>query len=482
MTEEELPMQESPEKTIRRKHLEQRRRIIGLGAAAAVASATLAVLANLSEVAGWFAPDQTQELVKQTRVAVEDTDAKVNELLNLLRNQAAAAGVDLNIESEVAIRNAIQTIIASANAQKQTAFAVLEEGDVAKAADMLAQIATNQGTAVSETGDAAAATWRETGALYYSHDVVQAISSYEQSNRLQPGNPETLDMLGHSMVRAGSLEDARREFENCLELGPPPALRASAHHGLGNIAKQSGDYNKAREQYELALQISIENRLPAEQAQARILLGTIARAEGNLDLAESQLHKAEDLAEEIDNNSLKAKIQTNLGIIAATRGNFDEANERIRTALEIHRGRNNLAGQANTIGNLGAVALLQGDADSAEALLLESVDIGERLGWKESVAYDLVNLGGMALKREEFGAADTYLQRAEEISRNAGLSELLPVIVFNRGEVALQRGDLETACRYWTGSEPVLTSMGSEHSIAAINRISEAQCDKSIIK
>lgn len=482
MTAEEMHTQAPPEKTIRRQHLERRRRIIGLGAAAALASATLAVLANLSEIAGWFAPDETQELVKETRVAVEDTDAKVNELLNLLRNQAAVAGVDLNIESEVAIRNAIQTIIASANAQKQSALAVLEDGDVGKAAGMLVQIAASQGTAVSETGDAAAATWREAGALYFSHDVTQAIRSYEEANRLQPGNPETLDMLGHSMVRAGSLEDARRLFENCLELGPPPALQASAHHGLGNIAKQSGDYKKATGHYERALDISVDSRLLAEQAQARISLGTIARAEGNLELAENQLHEAEGLAEEIDNNSLKAKIQTNLGIIAATRGNFHEANERIRTALEIHRGRNNLAGQANTIGNLGAVALLQGDADSAEVLLLESVDIGERLGWKESVAYDLVNLGGMALKREEFGAADAYLQRAEEISRNAGLSELIPVIVFNRGEIALQRGDLETACRYWTESEPALTSMGSEHSVTAINRINEAQCDKSIIK
>lgn len=480
MTEEQLKNPEPPDRNSRRKGLDWRRRAIGLGAAAALGSATLAVLANLSEIAGWFAPDETQELVKQTRVAIEDTDAKISELLNLLRNQAAAAGVDLNIESEVAIRNAIQTIIASANAQKQAAFALLEKGDVAKAADMLAQIATSQGTAVSETGDSAAATWREAGALYFGLDVEQAISSYEEANRLQPGNPETLDMLGHSMVRAGRLEDARRVFESSLELGPPPALRASAYLGLGNIAKQSGDYEKAIEHFNQALQISVDSRMPAEQAEARISLGTIARAEGDLDLAENQLHRAEELVEDIDNNSLEAKIQTNLGIIAATRGNFDEANRRIRTALEIHRGRNNLAGQANTIGNLGAVALLQGDANSAETLLLESVDIGERLGWKESVAYDLVNLGGMALKRDEFDAADGYLQRAEEISREAGLAELLPVIVFNRGEIALLRDDLQTACRYWIDSEPALTAMGSEHAGTATNRIDEAQCDKSI--
>jgi tetratricopeptide (TPR) repeat protein len=388
MTEAQLKDPEPPDRNSRRKGLGWRRKAIGLGAVAALGSATLAVLANLSEIAGWFAPDETQELVKQTRVAIEDTDAKINELLNLLRNQAAAAGVDLNIESEVAIRNAIQTIIASANAQKQTAFALLDNGEVIKAAEMLMQIAASQGTAVSETSGAAAATWREAGALYFSHDVGQAINSYQEANRLQPGDPETLDMLGHSLIRAGRLDEAQTVFRDCLELNPPASLLASAYHGLGNIAKQSGDYRGASEHYNHALDISVENGLRAEQAQALIAQGTIARAEGNFELAESLLQKAEELAEAIDNNSLRAKIQTNLGILAASRGNYDEANEHIREALEIHRGRNNLAGQANTIGNLGAVALLQGDDESAETLLLESVDIGERLGWKESVAYD----------------------------------------------------------------------------------------------
>ncbi|MCI0516944.1 MAG: tetratricopeptide repeat protein [Woeseiaceae bacterium] len=394
MTEEPLTNPDPRERSSRRKRLEWRRKAIGLGAVAALASAALAVLANLSEIAGWFAPDETQELVKETRVAIEDTDAKINELLNLLRNQAAAAGVDLNIESEVAIRNAIQTIIASADAQKQAAFALLDDGKVAEAAGMLTRIAATQDTAVSETSGAAAATWREAGALYFSENLEQAIHSYRQADRLQPGNPETLDMLGHSLVRAGKLDEARAVFTNCLELHPPPALSASALHGLGNIARQAGDYKTADENYRHALQISVDSGLRTEQARLLIAQGMLARAEGKLDLAESRLKQAEGLAEDTDNNTLQAKIQTSLGIIAASSGRYDEANQHIREALEIYRARNNLAGQANTIGNLGAVALLQEDLESAETFLLESVDIGERLGWKESVAYDLVNLGG----------------------------------------------------------------------------------------
>jgi tetratricopeptide (TPR) repeat protein len=449
---------------------------IGLGATAALGSAVLAVLANLSEIAGWFAPDETRDLVEQTRVAVVDTDAKVDELLNLLRNQAAAAGVNLNIESEVAIRNAIQTIIASANAQKQSALAQLDEGNIAGAAEAMAKIATSQETAVSATGEAAAATWREAGALYFGHDFGEAIHSYEQALRLEPGNLESINMLGRSLLRGGRLEDAARVFEEGMALDANPAQRASLQTGMGEIAKQSGDYAAATEYFSAALEISQREDLELEQIDALLGLGVTARATGNLDLAEKHYLAAEAIAGNTSNDSLNAKIQTDLGIVEASRGDYSDAKRRIREALEIHRARYNLAGQANTIGNLGAIALLEGELDNAENLLLESVEIGEKLGWKESIAYDLVNLGGIAKERKAFEAADEYLAKAEQLSREADLAELVPVIVFNRGEIALEQGDTATACSYWMEAEPVLTSMGSGYAETAVSRIASAGC------
>src|SRR5690606_23852729 len=112
-----------------------------LGAATAVLGAVLAVLANLSEIAGWFKPDETLEMVEQTRGAIEHTDEKVDELVTLLRNQAAASGLSLNIESEDTIRDAIQAIVASGNAQKQIALERLYEGDVESAADLMSKVA-----------------------------------------------------------------------------------------------------------------------------------------------------------------------------------------------------------------------------------------------------------------------------------------------------------------------------------------------------
>lgn len=109
----------------------------------------------MSEIVGWFAPDETRELVVQARDTIADTDAKVDELVVLLRNQAAAAGMDLNLESEAAIRNAVEAIVVSSNRKKQTALTRLEEADVSGAAGMMKELAVSPSSAASATVETA---------------------------------------------------------------------------------------------------------------------------------------------------------------------------------------------------------------------------------------------------------------------------------------------------------------------------------------
>lgn len=453
-----------------------RRKAIGVGAAVAAISALLATLANLTEIAGWFSPDETRDLVQETRVAVQGTDAKVNELLVLLRNQAAATGLDLNIESEAAIRNAIEAIIVSGNAEKQKALDYLDEGDVATAADMMAAVAANQASAMSETGQAAAESWREAGALYYSLDVTKAIDAYEAANRLEPRHAETLKMLGYAFFRAGRLDDAEAAFIDCMELLPPPPVYAAAQIGRAGVARQRGEYVRSNEYLSQALSTAETSGLRAERIHALLGLAAVAREQGDAELATRYLQEGRALAEDIADESLHAKVLSNLGILAANRQDYDEARRLTRDALDIYVEKKDLAGQAITIGNLGAIALLTGATDKAEGYLLQSVEIGEQMGWRSSVAYDLINLGGIAKERQDFAAADDYLGQAEGIAREVGLAEVLPVIIANRGEVAFERGDVAAACRYWAEAAPALAEMGSAHAATVNAMTNEAQC------
>jgi len=415
------------------------RNAIQLGAVAAVISAILAVTANLSEIMGWFAPDQTREIVVRTQSTVEDTDAKVNELLTLLRNQAAVNGVELDIESEVAMRNAINAIVLSGNREKRSALRMLDQGDVGAAAGMIESVARNQASAVSETSDAAAASWREAGALYYTYDVAKAVDSYQQAARLQPDHGETLDLLGHALVRAGRIDAAVRNFERILALDATPRRQVSALFGLGSIAKQRAEYAAASGLYDRAGTLARSNGLREEEIYVQLLLA-------QLDLARGY-------------------------------GDYAEADLMMRQALAIHEARNDLANRANALGNLGALALLQGDAAAAEPIIEESVSLGTRLGWQSSVAYDLVNLASIATDLGDFDSADRRLDRAAMIAEAAELEELVPVIAFNRGDVAQARGDPELACTLWIEALGKMIETENPHTDTARETIYEAGCE-----
>lgn len=453
-----------------------RRNLLGWGALAAVASAVLAIAANLSEVAGWFAPDETRELVAETRETVQGADQKIEELLVLLRNQAAASGLDLNLQSETAIRNAVQAIVLSGNTQKQAALEHLNEGDVAAAADMMTRVASSQASAVSETSEAAANSWREAGALYYTIDMERAVESYRTALRLMPGHAPSLDMLGHALIRAGRLDEAAAAFEEILSLGATPADRSDALSGLGYIAKQRGHYPTAERHYRAALEaIEGEQKLP-QHVNGMAAMGQLDIARGDFESATRWLRRALAMARDIGHDKLQTQALSGLATIAGRQERFDDAEALLQQALQIHESNRDLAGRAIALGNLGAVALARGDIDTAQARIAESAELSERLGWQSSLAYDLVNLAAIASARDEFDQADDHLSRAQRIAGDVGLTELMPVIIFNRGEIARDAGDIETACAHWLAALPLLVEMGSAHVREAEEAIRAAAC------
>ncbi|GEM_PF-2316973 len=458
-----------------------RRRVIGWGAVTAVASALLAGLANIGEIIQWVQPDDTRQLVEQTRSTLEDTDAKVNELVTLLRNQAAASGVSLDIESEAAIRNAVQAIVISGNKQKQAAMDLLATGDVAGAAERLQQLAESQSSAATATNTTAADSWREAGALYKTYSVSKAVQAFEQAARHAPDDAETVTLLGDALERAGRFDNAEAAFNRALTMNADATSRASALLGLGRIEKQRGNYARSGEYVGEALAIAEEHRLHKERIYALRARGILERATGDIDNAVATLNQARELSIEFGDQRVRANVLTALGTIAASKEQYDAAELSLYKAIAIYKEQNDLAGQVTVIGNLGAVALKRGDLDEAEKLLLESVALSEQLDWQTSIAYDLINLAVISSEQRDFAQADERLARAQSIAEDTGLREVVPVIIFNRGETAEAAGDLEAACRYWVEGVGMLVEMGSEHVTEArtklVNCASEVATD-----
>jgi DNA-binding winged helix-turn-helix (wHTH) protein/tetratricopeptide (TPR) repeat protein len=436
------------------------------GAIAAVLGGILVTAANISEILSWLYPDESVELLEETQLTIESTDAKVDELVRLLRDQAALSGRGLDPASEDTIREAVTAIVSSVDTRKQHALDLLVEGDADAAAASIVAVAEDLDEASSQSVDAAAASWREAGAIYYTNNIDQAVRSYEAAYRLRPDDPVNPLDLAFTYVRAGRLDDALTLFDALAARQLPPDMRSDALRGAGIVRRLQGEYDSARRTLEESLSIAGENGDIRRKGLVLLQLGAIARAQGENDVARAQFETAVGYAEEIADQHLLAESLNNLGIVMSVTEEFDAADEVLMRVQDIHTARSDLAGRATAIGNLGANALGRGDTDQAEEYLLESVALGERLGWQRSIALDLINLATIAAAREQFDLAKQRLSRALDIATAMRLAELHPIILVNLGEVARDRGDEIEACRYWQDALPLLEAM--EHSATTI--------------
>lgn len=377
-------------------------RRIRTGAIVALLGGVLVALANISDLLQWVVPNDSAGLLEETQSVVESTDAKVDEVVRLLREQAARSGEGLDPNSENTIRAAIEAIVNSVDARKKSAFRQLSLGNVAAAADQIVEVANDLDTASEKSIEAAAESWREAGAIYYISNLQQAILSYESAYRLLPDNEPIAIELAFAYLRAGRLDDALGVFEAVEVEASSEAFRSDALRGAGIILKMRGSFDEASGQFERAIQSAEEAGDRRRTGLALLQQGTIARSRGEKDLAKEQFQAAVSYAKEIEDKHLLASALNNLGIILAQTKQFVAAERTLNEALDIHRARHDLADKAQVLGNLGATALLQDDVELAESYLIESVAIGEQLGWQRSVALDLINLGTIAASQQRF--------------------------------------------------------------------------------
>jgi tetratricopeptide (TPR) repeat protein len=400
------------------------------------------------------------------RIVSKDELAKVDEIVSMLRNQAATSGGGLDPDAESTIREAVRSIIESSDSRKQRAVDQLKEGDSSAAAARIEEVAVDLAAASEQSLVAAAESWSEAGAIYYTSNIDEAVRCYEEAFRLRPNHANFAADLGYAYIRAGRLDDAVDVFGNGLNLQPSNAVLINTLRGLGTAARLQAEYGVAATHLDRAMSLARKEGDLRQQGLLLLQMGSIATSQGDLDLARRNYETVIERAEEIGDDHLLSRALNSFGIVMARTDNYEAANEAFSRAYEIDLARNDLAGQAQSIGNLGASALRSGDADAAAQQLARSVEIGRQLGDHRSVALDLTNLATIAASQDDFALAEARLDEALGIAVRHNYEDLRLIIIVNQGEIARDSGDIDEACRLWLEALPQLEAI--EHGAAPI--------------
>jgi tetratricopeptide (TPR) repeat protein len=287
-----------------------------------------------------------------------------------------------------------------------------------------------------------------------SGDVKAALSLLADSRAIVEGEEfsdldraDVLFRLGVCRYLLSSIATAVSLFNESLALAersglPSDELRLSIFAWRSRCYRRQRDYEAAREDVELALELAEAMHDARALGQAYFQASMLAERAGHWVLARTYAEKAKTQYEEIADRANVGRLLNNLGGIEFLLGKPEQAIEHLKhafaVALEIGRDED----AATAVNSLAQVHLRTGDAKRAEEQAMHALEIiGHREDMLDEVGNARLVLGRALLLQERLDEADTVLADAEDAFAQLSSASHRAAAWIAQGDLAARRGD-----------------------------------------
>jgi len=214
-----------------------------------------------------------------------------------------------------------------------------------------------------------------------SHDILgdlymkmgkfeDAIKHYEEAVRMDPAFFLSQQKIGSCLAFLGRYEEARQAFLKAMDMPVKPAYKVYDQEGIMRAYIYEGDYAKALEAADKAIQMAGELGLPEDVSFVPLVKGQIYIELGDFDKADASIAEClralegSDLVASIKETQ-KASATFMQAAVAAGRKDFDTALAQAEMFKQKVAAIENPALQKQSGWLLGYIALAQGDANKA---------------------------------------------------------------------------------------------------------------------
>lgn len=184
-----------------------------------------------------------------------------------------------------------------------------------------------------------------------------------------------------------------------------------------------GDWKRAREFSEKALNLSSVLRKPLEGGKAKVILAEIYRDQGDFDRSVQYYNESLNVPHEKGSSEIIARSYMGIGYVSWRKGDFPKALEMFSKSLQYAKIENDL----NTIGalyiNIGNVFNHRGDSSKALDYYARGIKHLENNGNFIEASRGYSNIGNVHLQLGEIDEAETALEKANSMAREKGKSD-----------------------------------------------------------
>jgi predicted ATPase/class 3 adenylate cyclase len=249
-------------------------------------------------------------------------------------------------------------------------------------------------------------------------------------------------------------DQARHHFEDALALlsqvNHTSNQAYQVHKGFGDILVLVGEYQTAREHYQISLDVLARenpNLSIGERSDLQRRIGTTYEHQGDYDQALLCLETARQILNESPQGRPieTARILNDIGWIHSRRGNIEEAEKYLLEALSFAKDTSNYDVTASIYNRLGGVYYQKNQLEQASDYVQKSLGLREEIGDIVAVARSYNNLGLLNWKVGKWEKALDNFTHSFELHANLGDVEGMLDLQSNLGLLQLDRGNMEKA-------------------------------------
>jgi CHAT domain-containing protein/tetratricopeptide (TPR) repeat protein len=274
---------------------------------------------------------------------------------------------------------------------------------------------------------------------------------------------ESLLAGGDSLYRQSGWDGARVQWDSALALAraaDDSAGLARALTGLGQVARQLGDFATSRRLGEQALALKQRLGLSQELFRSFNALGLLAWSEERLEDAASLLAQAAAAARTMGDSAGLARAVMNTGLVLQDLGAFPRAREAFESARERMIATGDTFNLARTLNNTAALDIKLGDPLSAIAGLEEARQLyrltGDSLGEMNARAQLATAYDALGEPQRAFAAIDSALAMARRLGTRAEEADDLLLL----GDYFSAAGDYQHALDHYGRAAALNDTLG----------------------
>jgi serine/threonine protein kinase/Tfp pilus assembly protein PilF len=301
--------------------------------------------------------------------------------------------------------------------------------------------------------------------------LYQASGNYE-------GKAEVEFQRGFLFDQTGQFDKAREHLQLALNLARTTGndyQQVKTLLKLGDLEIEKGELSNGRQIMLEALNLSQAKGIDNLTTRGLIDVGNTFLAEANYAEAEKYFKQSFDLARRHKDTRNAARAALVLGSLAERLGNSNEATRYVELALPFYKEGGYRKETMQAFHLLARASDKRGDHQEALQSLAQVLDLSKQLGESSTEGLAHEDIGLILMKQGEYLEALRHFEENTQISRKAGGAKNEGLSLTDRGNVLWRLGLYDEARARFAEAHPIIEKLSTAKNLVAWYHLSKAR-------